>query len=83
MLILTSIFTRSILVAATVGSLSVLADGAVRSQLERAVRGNLVFLGHSPVSAQVARPVDRYLANGLDRNRLTATIRMVGAADAP
>ena len=48
MLTLTSIITRSVLAVATMGGLSVLADGAVRSQLEQAVRGDLAFLGHIP-----------------------------------
>ena len=41
MLTLTSILTRSVLAVATVGGLAVLADGAVRSQLEQAVQGDL------------------------------------------
>ena len=48
MLTLTSIITRSVLAVATMGGLAVLADGAVRSQLEQAVRGDLAFLGHIP-----------------------------------
>ena len=83
MLTLTSIITRSILVVATVGGLAVLADGAVRSELERAVRGDLAFLGRAPALVQIIRPDDRYVAKGLDRSRLGATVRMVGADDAP
>ena len=79
MLTLTSIITRSVLAVATVGGLAVLADGAVRSELERAVRGDLAFLGRAPV--QVARTDERYVAKGLDRSRLGATVRMVGADD--
>ena len=77
MLTLTSILTRSVLAVATVGGLAVLADGAVRSQLEQAVRGNLSIVGRTPV--RVARADERYVAKGLDRSRLGATVRMVGA----
>ena len=82
MLTLTSILTRSVLAVATVGGLAVLADGAVRSELERAVRGDLAFLGRTPAPVQVARADERYVAKGLDRSRLGATVRMVGADDA-
>ena len=81
MLSLTSILTRSVLVVATVGGLAVLADGAVRSELERAVRGDLSIVGRAPV--QVARADERYVAKGLDRSRFGATMRMVGADDTP
>ena len=83
MLSLTSILTRSVLAVATVGGLAVLADGAVRSELERAVRGDLSFVGRAPTPVQVAKADERYVAKGLDRNRLSATVRMVGADDAP
>ena len=66
MLTLTSILTRSVLAIATVGGLAVLADGAVRSQLEQAVRGNLSFVGRIPAQVQVARADERYVAKGLD-----------------
>ncbi|TXM64954.1 hypothetical protein FV226_25735 [Methylobacterium sp. WL12] len=82
MLTLTSIITRSILVVGTVGGLAVLADGAVRSELERAVRGDLSIVGHAPAPVQVARVEERYIAKGLDRSRLGATVRMVGADEA-
>ena len=77
MLTLTSIITRSILVVGTVGGLAVLADGAVRSQLDQAVRGYLSIVGR----VQAARADERYVAKGLDRSRLGATVRMVGADD--
>ena len=79
MLSLTSILTRSVLAVATVGGLAVLADGAVRIQLEQAVRGDLTFLGHTAVPVQVVQADERYVSNGLDRGRLGATMRMVGA----
>jgi hypothetical protein len=82
MLTLTSIITRSILVIGTVGSLAALADGAVRMQLEQAVRGNLSILGRTPAPVWVTRADDRYVAKGLDRSRLGATVRLVGADDA-
>ncbi|TXN07004.1 hypothetical protein FV222_03635 [Methylobacterium sp. WL103] len=82
MLSLTSILTRSFLAVATVGGLAVLADGAVRSELERAVRGDLSFLGRAPAPVQVARADERYVGKGLDRGRLGATVRMVGVDDA-
>ena len=82
MLTLTSIITRSVLDVATVGGLAVLADGTVRSELERAVRGDLAFLGRNPAPVQVARADERYGAKGLDRSRLGATMRIVGADDA-
>ncbi|MCJ2074060.1 hypothetical protein MKK68_00035 [Methylobacterium sp. E-016] len=82
MLTLTSIITRSVLVVATVGGLAVLADGAVRSELERAVRGNLSIVGRAPAPVQVARADERYVAKGLDRSRLGATVRMVGTDEA-
>ena len=81
MLTVTSIITRSILAVATVGALAVLADGAVRSDLERAVRGNLSFVGSAPAPLHVARADERYVSMGLDRSRLGATVRMVGAED--
>ncbi|TXN41567.1 hypothetical protein FV232_04780 [Methylobacterium sp. WL30] len=81
MLTFTSIITRSVLAVATVGGLAVLADGAVRSELERAVRGDLTFLGSTPAPVRVARVDKRYVAKGLDRSRLGATGRMVGADD--
>ena len=81
MLTLTSILPRSVLVVATVGGLAVLANGAVRSELERAVRGDLSIVGRAPV--QVARADERYVAKGLDRSRFGATMRMVGADDTP
>ena len=81
MLNLTSILTRSILAVATVGGLAALADGAVRMQLERAVRGDLSFVGRAPGPVQIARADERYVARGLDRSRLSATVRMVGADD--
>ena len=81
MLTLTSILTRSILAVATVGGLAVLADGAVRLELEQAVRGDLSFMGRSPAPTQVAGVDERYVARGLDRSRLSATVRMVGADD--
>ena len=79
MLTLTSIINRSILAIATVGGLAALADGAVRSQLEQAVRGNLSIVGRASAPVQVARADERYVAKGLDRSRLGATVRMVGA----
>ena len=79
MLTLTSIINRSILAIATVGGLAALADGAVRSQLEQAVRGNLSIVGRASAPVQVARADERYVAKGLDRSRLGATMRMVGA----
>ena len=82
MLTLTSILTRSVRAVATVGGFAVLADVAVRSQLERAVRGNLSIVGRAPVPMQVARLEERYVAKGLDRSRLGATVRMVGVDDA-
>lgn len=82
MLTLTSILTRSVLVVATVSGLAALADGAVRMQLEQAVRGNLSIVGRTPAAVQVARADERYIAKGLDRSRLGATVRMVGADDA-
>ncbi|TXM66969.1 hypothetical protein FV226_22625 [Methylobacterium sp. WL12] len=82
MLTLTSILTRSVLAVATVGGLAVLADSAVRSQLEQAVRGNLSFVGRIPAPVQVARADERYVSKGLDRSRLGATVRMVGADNA-
>ncbi|TXM94837.1 hypothetical protein [Methylobacterium sp. WL116] len=82
MLTLTSIITRSILVIGTVGGLAALADGAVRMQLEQAVRGNLSILGRAPAPRWVTRADDRYVAKGLDRSRLGATVRLVGADDA-
>ena len=82
MLTLTSIITRSILVVGTAGGLAVLADGAVRMQLERAVRGNLSFAGRAPAPVHVVQADERYVAKGLDRSRLGATMRMVGADDA-
>ena len=82
MLTLTSLITRSFLTVLTVGSLAVVADGAVRSQLERAVRSNLTYVGHVSDPAPLTRPIDRYTAKGLDRNRLSATVLMVGASDA-
>ncbi|GJD44004.1 hypothetical protein AFCDBAGC_1866 [Methylobacterium cerastii] len=82
MLTLTSIITRSVLAVATVGGLAALADGAVRSQLEQAVRGNLSIVGRAPVPVRIARADERYVAKGLDRSRLGATVRMVGADDA-
>ena len=82
MLIFTSIITRSVLAIAAVGGLAALADGAVRSQLEQAVRGDLSFVGRAPAPVQVARVDERYVAKGLDRSRLGATVRMVGADDA-
>lgn len=78
MLTLTSIITRSILVIGTVGGLAVLADGAVRSELERAVRGDLSIMERAPAPVQVARADERYVAKGLDRSRLDATVRMIG-----
>ena len=82
MLTLTSIITRSFLTVLTVGSLVVVADGAVRSELERAVRSNLSYVGHASEPAPVTRPIDRFSAKGLDRNRFSATVMMVGASDA-
>ena len=82
MLTLTSVITRSVLAVATVGGLVMLADGAVRSQLEQAVRGNLSIVGRTPVPVQVARVDESYVAKGLDRSRLGATVMMVGADDA-
>ncbi|MFK5600574.1 hypothetical protein ACFZ8E_26825 [Methylobacterium sp. HMF5984] len=82
MLTLISMLTRSVLAVATVGGLAVLADGGVRSQLEQAVRGNLNVVGRAPAPVQVARADERYVAKGLDRSRLGATVRMVGADDA-
>ncbi|MCJ2037356.1 hypothetical protein MKK55_00005 [Methylobacterium sp. J-059] len=82
MLTLTSIITRSVLAVATVGGLAALADGAVRSQLEQAVRGDLNFVGRAPAPMRVARVDERYVAKGLDRGRLGATVRMVGTDDA-
>ncbi|MCJ2113277.1 hypothetical protein MKK64_19045 [Methylobacterium sp. E-025] len=82
MLSLTPILTRSALVVVTVGGLAALADGAVRMQLEQAVRGNLSIVGRTPAPVRVARVDERYVAKGLDRNRLGATVRMVGADDA-
>ena len=82
MLTLTSIISRSVLAVATVSGLAVLADGAVRSQLEQAVRGDLSIVGRAPAPVQVARADQRYVAKGLDRSRLGATVRMVGADDA-
>lgn len=79
MLTLTSIITRSILVIATVSGLAALADGAVRMQLEQAVRGDLSFVGRTPAPVHIARTDDRYVAKGFDRSRLGATVRMVGA----
>lgn len=55
---------------------------AARSQLERAVRGDLSFVGRDPVPVQVARVDELYVSKGLDRNRLGATVRMVGPSDA-
>ncbi|RYF23803.1 MAG: hypothetical protein EOO77_01435 [Oxalobacteraceae bacterium] len=82
MLTLTSIITRSVLAVATVGGLAMLADSAVRSQLEQAVRGDLTFLERAPAPVQVARVDERYVGKGLDRTRLGATVRMVGVDDA-
>ncbi|TXM92240.1 hypothetical protein [Methylobacterium sp. WL116] len=82
MLTVTSILTRSIIVVATVGGLAALADGAVRSQLEQAVRGNLSFVGRTSAPVRVTRADERYIAKGLDRSRLGATVRMVDADDA-
>jgi hypothetical protein len=82
MIIITSIFTRSVMAVAAVGGLSVLADGAVRSELERAVRGNLSLMGLAPAPVRVALPDDRYVAKGLERTQLGATVLMVGADDA-
>ena len=82
MLTLTSLITRSFLTMITVGGLAVVADGAVRSQLERAVRSNLTFVGHVSEPTPMMRPIDRYTAKGLDRNRLSATMLMVGSGDA-
>ena len=82
MLTLTSLITRSFFAVLAVGSLAVVADGAVRSELERAVRGNLVDMGHVSAPVPATRPIDRYTAKGLDRNRLGATVMMVGAGDA-
>ena len=81
MLTLTSIITRSVLAVATVGGLAALADGAVRMQLERAVRGDLNFVGRASGPVQVARADERYMAKELDRSRLGATVRMVGTDD--
>ena len=83
MLTLTTILTRSIMAVATVGGLAVLADGAERMQLEQAVRGNLSFVGRGSAPVQIAHVEERYVAKGLDRGRLGATMRMVGADDAP
>ncbi|MCJ2108264.1 hypothetical protein MKK70_23430 [Methylobacterium sp. E-041] len=82
MLTLTSIVTRSVLAVATVGGLAVLADGAVRSQLEQAVRGNLSIVGRVPAPMRVVQVDERYVTKGLDRSRLGATVRMVGVDDA-
>ncbi|GJD43654.1 hypothetical protein AFCDBAGC_1506 [Methylobacterium cerastii] len=79
MLTLTSILTRSVLAVATVGGLAVLADSAVRSELERAVRGDLAFLGRAPMPVRIVQADERYVSKGLDRGRLGATVRMVGA----
>lgn len=79
MLALTTLMTRTVLAVATVGGLAVLADGAVRSQLERAVRGDPSLAGPAPA----ARANARSAAKGLDRSRLDATVRMVEAGDAP
>ncbi|GJE54825.1 MULTISPECIES: hypothetical protein [Methylobacterium] len=78
MLTLSSILARSILMIAAVGGLTVLADGAVRSQLERAVRGNMMSTEPSPVPVHVVRRDDHYVIKGLDRARLNATVLMVG-----
>jgi hypothetical protein len=85
MLTLTSIISRSVLTVATVGGLAVLAvlaDGVARMQLEQAVRGNLSIVGRTPAPVRVARVDERYVAKGLDWNRLSAPVRMVGADDA-
>ena len=82
MLTLTSLITRSFLAVGAVGSLAVVADGAVRSQLERAVRSNLSYVGHVSEPAPVMQPIERYAAKGLDRNRFSATVLLVGAGDA-
>ncbi|MCJ2007605.1 hypothetical protein [Methylobacterium sp. J-092] len=82
MLTLTSILTHSVLVVATVSGLAALADGAVRMQLEQAVRGDLSIVERATAPEQVARVDERYAAKGLDRSRLGATVRMVGADDA-
>ena len=78
----TSIIIRSVLVIASVGGLAALADGAVRSQLEQAVRGDLSIVGRAPAPVRIARVDERYVAKGLDRSRLGATVRMVGVDDA-
>jgi hypothetical protein len=81
MLTFTSILTRSVLAVATVGGLAVLADSGVRSELEQAVRGDLTFLGRAPAPVSIVQANKRYIAKGLDRGRLGATMRMVGADD--
>ncbi|MCJ2037394.1 hypothetical protein MKK55_00210 [Methylobacterium sp. J-059] len=52
-------------------------------QLEQAVQGNLSFVGRASAAVQVARADERYVAKGLDRSRLGATVWMVGAVDTP
>jgi len=78
MLTLTSLFVRSLLAVVAVAALAILADSGVRSQLERAVRADMVHVGSGPARRTIARPDDRYVAKGLDRVRLEATVRMVG-----
>lgn len=82
MLTITSIIARSILVVGLVGGLAALADGAVRSELERAVPGDLASLDRTPAPVRIVHADKRYVAERLDRSRLDVTLRMVGTDDA-